>query len=155
MTPAPCLPKWLARVSVAAAAACVLGVPLAAGVAEPRRGGTFGQAGAAGQTAGPTREVFKGGKGTDVTLPKLVKESKPIYTRAAMSAKVQGGVTLEAVVEADGRVSEVKVVKSLDKEHGLDDEAVSTLKKWVFSPGTKDGAPVAVRIEVEMTFTLK
>ena len=159
MTPAPCLPRWLARVSVAAAAACVLGVPLAAGVAEPRRGATPGQTGAAGQTAGqpagPTREVFKGGKGTNVTLPKLVKEFKPIYTQAAMSAKVQGLVTLEAVVEADGRVSEVKVVKSLDKEHGLDDEAVNTLKKWVFSPGTKDGVPVAVRVEVEMSFTLK
>jgi bla regulator protein blaR1 len=156
MTPARCWPpRWLARVSVAAATACVLGVPLAAGVAEPRRGAISSQAGAAGQTAGTTREVFKGGKGTDVTLPKLVKESKPIYTRAAMSAKVQGSVTVEAVVEADGRVTEVKVVKSLDKEHGLDDEAVSTIKKWVFTPGTKDGAPVAVRIEVEMTFTLK
>ena len=52
MTPAPCPPRWLARVSVAAATACVLGVPLAAGVAEPRRGATPGQTGAAGQTAG-------------------------------------------------------------------------------------------------------
>jgi Gram-negative bacterial TonB protein C-terminal len=29
------------------------------------------------------------------------------------------------------------------------------LKQWRFEPGTKDGKPVAVRIDVEMTFTLK
>ena len=130
-------------------------MPLAAGVAEPRRSAGSGQAGAAGQAASPTREVFKGGKAKEITLPKLVKEFKPSYTRAAMSAKVQGVIKLEAIVEADGRVSDVKVVKSLDKEHGLDDEAVNTAKKWLFTPGTKDGVPVAVQIEVEMSFTLK
>jgi hypothetical protein len=29
------------------------------------------------------------------------------------------------------------------------------VKQWEFEPGTKDKKPVAVRIEVEMTFTLK
>jgi hypothetical protein len=29
------------------------------------------------------------------------------------------------------------------------------MKEWVFKPGTKDGKPAAVRISVEMTFTLK
>ena len=38
-------------------------------------------------------------------------------------------------------MSEVKVVKSLDKEHGLDDEAVNTLKKWVFTPARKMAFP--------------
>jgi TonB family protein len=47
------------------------------------------------------------------------------------------------------------VVQSLDSEYGLDDEAVKALKQWEFEPGTKDGAPVAVRVDVEMTFKLK
>jgi hypothetical protein len=29
------------------------------------------------------------------------------------------------------------------------------MKKWLFKPGTKDGKPVAVQVNVEMTFRLK
>ena len=36
----------------------------------------------------------------------------------------------------------------------LDEEAIRTLRQWVFKPGTKDGVAVPVQIEVEMTFTL-
>jgi outer membrane biosynthesis protein TonB len=38
---------------------------------------------------------------------------------------------------------------------GLDGEAVRTIKQWQFAPGTKEGAPVAVQIAVEMSFTLR
>jgi len=47
------------------------------------------------------------------------------------------------------------VTKSLDQKYGLDDQAVTAMKKWQFKPGTKDGKPVAVRVTVEMTFKLK
>jgi TonB family protein len=72
-----------------------------------------------------------------------------------MQARIQGTVLLEAVVLESGDVDEVKVVRSLDAEHGLDDEAVRALQQWRFEPGTKDDEPVAVRIDVEMSFTLK
>jgi TonB family protein len=62
-------------------------------------------------------------------------------------------VILEAVVLTDGTVGEVRVVRSLDKQHGLDDEAVKTVKKWRFTPGKKDGSAVPVIVSVEMTFT--
>jgi TonB family protein len=55
----------------------------------------------------------------------------------------------------DGTVGEVTVTQSLDKEYGLDDEAVKALNQWIFELGTKDKKPVAVRIDVEMSFTLK
>ena len=76
------------------------------------------------------------------------------YTPDAMRAKVQGGVALEAVVRADGTVGEVRVVRSLDKRYGLDDEAVKALKQWQFTPGQKDGSAVPVLVAVEMTFTI-
>jgi protein TonB len=93
--------------------------------------------------------------GGEVTAPRLDKEFKPKYTAAAMRARVQGNIAMEAVVLADGTVGEVRVTRSLDREYGLDDEAVRTLKKWLFKPGTRDGVAVPVLVEVEMTFTLR
>ncbi len=94
-------------------------------------------------------------KAPGVVMPKVIRESKPRYTREAMEAKIEGTVLLECVVQADGAVGETRVVRSLDTQHGLDDEAVKALKQWRFSPGTKDGKPVPVVVELEMTFTLR
>jgi len=93
--------------------------------------------------------------GGDVRYPRLLTEVKPQYTPEAMAAHIQGTVWLEAVVLATGEVGDVEVTQSLDDVYGLDEEAVKTIKQWRFAPGTKDDKPVAVLIEVEMTFTLK
>ena len=45
--------------------------------------------------------------------------------------------------------------RSLDTQYGLDAQAVSAVKQWLFKPGTKEGKPVAVHVTIEMTFTLK
>jgi protein TonB len=90
-----------------------------------------------------------------VVVPRLIKERKPSYTGKARRNKIQGLVGLEAVVNADGTVGEVRVVRSLDKEFGLDDEAVKAVKDWRFKPGTRDGVPVPVLVEIEMTFTVR
>jgi TonB family protein len=94
-------------------------------------------------------------KQAGVTAPRLVKETKPRYTADAMRAKIQGIVRLEAVVRPDGTITDIKVTQSLDKDLGLDNQAIEAMKKWEFKPGTKDGKPVAVRIEAEMSFRLK
>lgn len=93
--------------------------------------------------------------GPGVTQPRLIREAKPAYTRAAKEAKIKGVVSMEVVILADGKVGDVRVVRSLDKTYGLDDEAVKTVKKWLFSPGKKDGVAVPVLVEIEMTFSLR
>jgi TonB family protein len=98
-------------------------------------------------------QVYRPGEG--ITHPRLVREVKPKYTPEAMRARIEGWVKLEAVVLATGEVGDVEVIESLDKVYGLDDEAVKCVRQWRFDPGTKDGKPVAVRVEVEMSFTLK
>lgn len=97
--------------------------------------------------------VYKPGNG--VTLPVVVKEVKPQYTPQAMKARIQGTVWLECVVNESGDVSDVTVTRSLDKEYGLDEAAIAAARQWKFKPGQKDGKPVAVRITLELTFTLK
>src|SRR5215204_6507444 len=100
----------------------------------------------------PPAGVVRPGGG--VTAPKVTKEVRVSYTADAMRAKVQGGVALEAVVRVDGTVGEVRVVRSLDRRYGLDDEAVKALKQWQFTPGQKDGGAVPVVVEVDMTFAI-
>lgn len=92
-----------------------------------------------------------------VTSPRLLKEIKPNYTADAVRRKVQGSVLLEAVVLPDGSVdpSRVRIVRSLDPISGLDQEAIVAVRGWHFRPGTFDGKPVAVRVLVDLTFTLR
>ena len=93
--------------------------------------------------------------GGSVKPPRMIKDVKPRYTAEAMGAKIEGNIQMEAVIQADGTVGEVRVTRSLDREFGLDNEAVACLKQWRFAPGTKDGVAVPVLVQVEMTFTLR
>jgi protein TonB len=100
----------------------------------------------------PSTIVYAPGNG--VSLPTVVREVKPSYTAQAIAARIQGTVLLSVVVLSDGTVGEVTVVRSLDTQFGLDAQAVSAAKQWLFNPGQKDGVAVAVRVTIEMTFTL-
>jgi protein TonB len=99
------------------------------------------------------QEVFQPGNG--VSLPSVVMQVKAEYTTEARAARIEGIVVLDAVVLSDGKVGDVTVSRSLDNTFGLDQQAVKAMKQWVFKPGTKDGRPVAVRIQVQVNFTLK
>jgi protein TonB len=107
----------------------------------------------AGSGGGTGGGVYHPGNG--VTLPRVVREVRPQYTSDAMRAKVQGTVLLECVVNKDGSVGDVQVVRSLDSAFGLDQEAIKAAKQWRFAPGSRLGEPVSVLITIELTFTLR
>ena len=88
-----------------------------------------------------------------VVAPSVEKEVKPSYTPDALTARVEGRVKLECVVLPAGSVSLARVVEPLHPS--LDAEALRALSKWRFKPGTKDGKPVPVRVEIEMSFDLR
>lgn len=111
--------------------------------------------GALGVTSSDQQRDVYSAKQTGVTTPKLVKQVNPRYTPEALHARIEGIVKVEAVVLADGKVGDVKITQSLDKEFGLDDRAIAAVKKWEFEPGRKDGKAVAVRVEIEMSFALR
>ncbi len=94
--------------------------------------------------------VYRVGGG--VTAPSLVYKVEPEYSEEARKAKYQGIVTLYVEVDPAGKASRVRVVHGLGL--GLDEKAVEAVKKWVFSPGRKDGKPVTVAATVEVNFRL-
>lgn len=97
--------------------------------------------------------VYKPGDG--VSLPVVVKQVKADYTKEAMDQRIEGKVLLECVVRTSGKVSDIKVARSLDPVYGLDKKAIEALEQWEFKPGQKDGKAVPVSIAVEVNFTLK
>jgi TonB family protein len=89
-----------------------------------------------------------------LTPPRLVHDVTPQYTSEAMRAEIEGVVCLEAVVDVNGHVAAVHIVRSLDVLNGLNDQAVRALKQWRFTPGFKDGEAVPVLVSVQNTFTM-
>jgi TonB family protein len=90
-----------------------------------------------------------------ITAPVPILKPMPQYTEAARLAKVQGVVHLQCVVRADGECADPTIVRSLDTVYGLDAEALAAMRGWRFKPALLERRPVAVRIKIELKFTLR
>ena len=102
-------------------------------------------------------EFFKGAYVTDtpgLKAPVVKVHVFPKYTSDAMRAKIQGVVEIQAVVAADGTVARARVLTSLDKVLGLDDQAVAAAKQWKFEPGQLGGLAVPVVVSLVLEFKL-
>ena len=97
---------------------------------------------ARGNDGGTGDGPYRAGNG--VLPPRVKRKVDPQYSAEAMRAKIQGTVLLEAVVQRDGRVTNVRVIRSLDQTFGLDVKAIEAARKWEFYPGTRLGEPVPV-----------
>ena len=76
----------------------------------------------------------------------------PVYPVIARSAHVQGVVILEAVLNAQGGVDSVRVLRSIPL---LDQAAVDAVQQWRFTPALLNGQPVPVVMTVTVNFTLQ
>jgi len=80
-------------------------------------------------------------------------EKTLIYPPLALKYSIQGVVIVQFIVETDGSVSNVRVVKGIDPV--LDNEAIRVIEQspeW--EPGRQQGEPVRVRINVPLPFPL-
>lgn len=91
--------------------------------------------------------------GGDVQAPVKVYAPNPRYTEEARQARIQGFVILQAVIDREGKVASIEVLKGLP--NGLDKSAVDTVKQWTFRPATKNGEPVAVYYDLTVSFSLQ
>jgi TonB family protein len=88
-----------------------------------------------------------------VTMPTCIYCPDPRYTDEAREAKLQGSVTLQVLVGADGRAAQIRVVRGLGM--GLDDRAVQIVQGWRFAPA-RDGSRHAIAswVTVEAVYRL-
>lgn len=91
--------------------------------------------------------------GGNVKPPERIHHVLPRYTEVARRARIEGTVVLETVVNKNGEVTQVKVLKPLS--FGLEDEAVKAVKQWRFKPSTLNGKPVDVLYVLTVYFKLQ
>ncbi|HUI55943.1 MAG TPA: energy transducer TonB [Bryobacteraceae bacterium] len=90
--------------------------------------------------------------GGGVSAPKPLFTPDPEYSEEARKSKYQGVVVLWLVIGSDGLPQEIKVARPLGM--GLDEKAIEAVRTWRFKPAEKDGRPVAVQMNVEVSFRL-
>ena len=91
--------------------------------------------------------------GGDVKAPEKISSVQPSYTEIARKARIQGVVIVQAIIDKQGNVTNVKVLKGLPM--GLDEAAVDAIKQWKFKPATLNGRPVTVYFNLTVNFKLQ
>lgn len=92
-----------------------------------------------------------------VTSPKLIENTKarPRYPKLARKASVAGKVILEAVIQTDGAVGELRVLREPRANLGFGDAAIEAVRQWRYQPAKQNGKPVAVYFTIVLEFVLK
>jgi TonB family protein len=82
----------------------------------------------------------------DLSAPSATRKVDPAYPLELMRQNIGGTVILYAVIRTDGKVGNIRVLRSVDRR--LDYYASQAIAKWQFEPATKNYVPV----DVEATF---
>ncbi len=90
--------------------------------------------------------------GAGVSAPRALYDPDAEYSEEARRVKYQGTVLLAMIVTPEGTTRDIHVLRSLGM--GLDEKAMDAVQRWRFKPAEKDGRPVAVMIQVEVSFHL-
>lgn len=90
--------------------------------------------------------------GGSIREPKKIFDVTPVYPAFAASARIEGMVILEAVINERGGVERVKVLRSVAL---LDAAATEAVKQWRYTPTLLNGTPVPVLMTITINFTLR
>jgi protein TonB len=86
-----------------------------------------------------------------IKQPTLLHRVEPVYPPLAVAAAIQGTVILEALVDEQGTVQDVKVLRSIGV---LDRAAIDAVRQWRYSPVILNGRPERFILTVVLTFHL-
>jgi len=101
------------------------------------------------QPAAPAPVLPVGG---DVKSAKLLSQVSPVYPSLAKSQHISGDVKVDALVDATGRVTAMKIVSGPTL---LQQAAMDAIRGWKYQPATLDGKPVPMHLTVTLQFRLQ
>lgn len=144
--PAPAKPNVKRRNQTAGATAPALSETNTPTVAPDTSLGTGPGNSAASQPAGPASASPVGG---DVRPARLLSSVAPVYPAIAKSQRVAGDVRVDALIDANGQVSSMKVVSGPPLLHQA---AMDALRQWKYQPATLNGTAVPMHLTVTIQF---
>jgi protein TonB len=106
-------------------------------------------AGSGKQPAAPEMPLPIGG---DVKPAKLISSVSPVYPALAKNQHVSGDVRLDALIDANGRVTTMKIISGPTLLHQA---AMDSLRQWKYQPAVLDGKPVPMHLTVTLQFRLQ
>jgi len=89
--------------------------------------------------------------GGNAQQTKLVLQPRPVYPPEAKAARVQGKVSLMAIIGKDGAVKNLEVISG---DPLLVPSALDAVKQWVYTPTLLNGNPVEVQTQIDVNYTL-
>jgi TonB family protein len=90
---------------------------------------------------------------TGMERPRRIYDPPPVYTELARRTGTQGVAIVEAIIDVDGNVTSVRIVKDLPM--GLGEAAAQAVKQWRFEPATLHGKPTAVYYSLSVHFGIQ
>lgn len=99
--------------------------------------------------AEPVVPVRVGGR---VKAPTRTVYAAPVYPAIAISAHLEGDVTLEALIDVNGAVQDLRVVRGVPL---LEQAALEAVRRWRYTPTLLNGVPVPVVMTVTVSFRLR
>jgi TonB family protein len=101
------------------------------------------------QPAAPAAPVTVGG---DVKPARMISSVPPVYPPLAKTQHVAGDVRIDALIDANGRVTTMKVVSGPSMLHQA---AMDALRQWKYQAAMLDGKPVSMHLTVTIQFRLQ
>jgi TonB family protein len=103
-------------------------------------------------TSTPEGPVYRVSKDPVITGPKATYAPEPEFSEEARKGKQQGNVQIGLIVGTDGLPRNLHLLCT--DWPSLNEKALEAVRRWRFQPGTKDGKPVQIEIEIEVEFHL-
>jgi protein TonB len=89
--------------------------------------------------------------GGNVQSAKAISRPSPVYPQLARQARIQGVVRLEAVIDEQGRITDLKVISGHPL---LVQSALDAVRQWRYQPTVLNNVPVQVATTIDVNFTL-
>ena len=97
----------------------------------------------------PAAPVVVGG---DVTPARLISSVPPVYPALAKTQHISGDVRIDALIDASGRVTTMKVISGPSLLHQA---AMDALHQWKYQPASLDSKPASMHLTVTIQFRLQ
>jgi protein TonB len=86
----------------------------------------------------------------DVRPPVVIRRVQPVYPKLAITARMNGTVIVECIIDKSGRVREAHVLSSTSSL--FNQSALDAVQQWQFAPGSLHGQAIDTIFDLTVTF---